>query len=235
MKDEGAEGSNADAVTEGGAADEVTAGDRPLRPTMTDVAAAAGVSQTTVSLVLNEVAGARLSDATRERVHAAVERLGYRFVARRSARPRPATTRTIGFIADEFSTDPWCAVGLDGAQAKAWDLGAEITVAITRGTPDMAESALAMMVRQKVDALIVATIQTREIDPLPVPPGIPVVLLNCYDAARMLPSVVPDEFGGGYAGDQAPDRGRCPSDCPYPRSGLDGCDQRPAARLPEGA
>ena len=38
------------------------------RPTMTDVATLAGVSQTTVSLVLNGIAEARVSDDTITRV-----------------------------------------------------------------------------------------------------------------------------------------------------------------------
>jgi LacI family transcriptional regulator len=46
------------------------------RPTIHDVAARSGVSKSTVSNVLREAGG--VSDATRERVLAAVEALGYR-------------------------------------------------------------------------------------------------------------------------------------------------------------
>ena len=51
---------------------------------MTDVAKAAGVSQSTVSMVLNQLPGARLSAATRSRVLDAAAALGYRLA-------RPAT------------------------------------------------------------------------------------------------------------------------------------------------
>lgn len=45
---------------------------------MTDIAARAGVSQATVSLVLNNrTDGVRISDATRQRVIAAARELGY--------------------------------------------------------------------------------------------------------------------------------------------------------------
>ena len=54
---------------------EATAGQRGS-PTMMDVALAAGVSQTTVSLVLNNSLGARLSTATRQRVRDAARDLG---------------------------------------------------------------------------------------------------------------------------------------------------------------
>lgn len=46
-------------------------------PTSADVARAAGVSRTTVSFVLNDVPGSGISDATREKVLAAVRKLGY--------------------------------------------------------------------------------------------------------------------------------------------------------------
>ncbi|WP_436772375.1 LacI family DNA-binding transcriptional regulator [Yinghuangia sp. YIM S09857] len=46
-------------------------------PTSADVARAAGVSRTTVSFVLNDVPGSGISDATRQKVLAAVRTLGY--------------------------------------------------------------------------------------------------------------------------------------------------------------
>ncbi len=47
------------------------------RVTTADVARESGVSRTTVSYVLNDTAGAAISAATRQRVRAAAERLGY--------------------------------------------------------------------------------------------------------------------------------------------------------------
>jgi DNA-binding LacI/PurR family transcriptional regulator len=52
----------------------------PTRPTIKDVARAAAVSQATASYVLNDnQAAQRMSQETRQRVHAAAERLGYKF------------------------------------------------------------------------------------------------------------------------------------------------------------
>src|SRR6201995_3932549 len=87
------------------------------RPPMADVANEARVSQTTVSLVLNHADGARLSAETRQRVMKAATRLGYQPV-RRGGAPLEATT-SIGFICDEFSTDPWTAIALDAVREKA--------------------------------------------------------------------------------------------------------------------
>ena len=48
------------------------------RPTNADVARLVGVSTATVSYVLNEVAGRKISPRTREAVYRAAEQLGYR-------------------------------------------------------------------------------------------------------------------------------------------------------------
>ncbi|MFJ9085529.1 LacI family DNA-binding transcriptional regulator [Streptomyces sp. NPDC102384] len=50
---------------------------RRRRVTATDVAREAGVSQTTVSYVLNDVPHQKISTETRQRIHAAVDKLGY--------------------------------------------------------------------------------------------------------------------------------------------------------------
>ncbi|HMC47266.1 MAG TPA: LacI family DNA-binding transcriptional regulator, partial [Caballeronia sp.] len=52
------------------------------RPTMTDIAKLTGVSQSTVSLVLNNATSAKFSDATRNKVLKAAQDLGYRMTAR---------------------------------------------------------------------------------------------------------------------------------------------------------
>ncbi|MCP2341616.1 LacI family DNA-binding transcriptional regulator [Actinomadura rupiterrae] len=52
-----------------------SASDRP--PTSVDVARLAGVSQATVSYVLNDAPGVRISEETRAKVRAAADRLGY--------------------------------------------------------------------------------------------------------------------------------------------------------------
>ncbi|MBV9321239.1 MAG: LacI family DNA-binding transcriptional regulator [Mycobacterium sp.] len=62
--------------------------DKGVRPTSLDVARLASVSTATVSYVLNEVEGRRISPQTREAVYRAAELLGYRpnFAARNLAR-----------------------------------------------------------------------------------------------------------------------------------------------------
>ena len=50
---------------------------RPRRPTMTDIAKLAGVSQSTVSLVINHMSGAKVSKVTRDAVLRIARELGY--------------------------------------------------------------------------------------------------------------------------------------------------------------
>jgi LacI family transcriptional regulator len=165
------------------------------RPTMMDVAAAAGVSQTTVSLILNNIEGARLSVPTRERVRAAALRLGYTLV--RKGPPEPALAPVIGFVADEISTDPWVAMALDGVREKAWEHGLIIAASVTRGDPELETAVQAQMARQPLAGLIYATIQTRRIKPPAA--RVPTVLLNCYVQTHSLAAVVPAELLGGYS------------------------------------
>ena len=82
------------------------------RPSMYDVARLAGVSQTTVSLVVNR-SDAGISLETQERVWAAVEELGYQlnFLARGLASNQ---TYTIGLISDQIITTPLAVQMIQG-------------------------------------------------------------------------------------------------------------------------
>ena len=99
------------------------AGSRPKSgPTMHDVAAAAGVSQATVSLVLNSASGSRFSEETRKRVRDAVNRLGYRTNAHAKVL-REGVAGMIGFIGDSVATSPFAGAIIEGAQQRAWEDG----------------------------------------------------------------------------------------------------------------
>lgn len=70
---------------------------RSRRPTSSEVARRAGVSRSTVSFVLNDVSDIAISDATRERVIAAAQELGY--VPSAAARTLASgVSRTIGLV-----------------------------------------------------------------------------------------------------------------------------------------
>src|SRR3954453_1711901 len=89
------------------------------RPSMYDVARLAGVSQTTVSFVVNNVPDINIPQETRDRIWSAVEELGWRpnAMARGLSLQR---SHTIGLISDEIATTPHAGKIIQGAQDAAW-------------------------------------------------------------------------------------------------------------------
>ncbi len=166
------------------------------RPTMMDVASRAGVSQATVSLVLNGSPGAKLSDATRRRVHEAANAIGYQ-LPKRAEKPAPSGQSVIGFIADEIATDPWMAIAFDGARKKALEFGMNVHLAVSNGNPDLEASIIEDLEKLPLVGLIYGTILTRQTAPVPGLFRHRSVLLNCYDKDRQLHSVIPGDLLGG--------------------------------------
>lgn len=178
---------------------------------MTDVAKAAGVSQSTVSMVLNEMPGARLATSTRARVMRAALDLGYRLPRRAPDLPRPyesgsagqtgGVRRTlIGYLVDEISTSPHPVVSLDGARDAAWEHGCVVSVSVTRSNPDQEAAAIAALKSHpQLLGVIYSTIFTRGCEVPNALMDVPCVLLNCHDDRFQLPTVVPGEVAGGHA------------------------------------
>ncbi|WP_417689050.1 LacI family DNA-binding transcriptional regulator [Roseibium sp.] len=163
---------------------------------MMDVAAVAGVSQATVSLVLNGSLGAKLSDSTRKRVHDAAQELGYTLV-RRTAQAAPEGRSNIVFVADEVTTDPWMALAFEGARDKALESGINVCLCISHGDAGIEQMIVEQMGQLPLVGFIYGTILTRRVDLAPAFADQRTVLVNCYDAKRSLPSVVPGDLLGG--------------------------------------
>lgn len=170
------------------------------RPTMTDVAKAAGVSQSTVSMVLNQVPGARLSPETRARVLSKALSLGYR-LPHREILPAagPQVRNLIGYLVDEISTSPHPVVSIDGARDAAWEQGCLLQVAVTRNNAEQEAAALAMLLAHPaLLGIVYSTIFTRTVQVPSALASTPTVLLNCHDADKRWPAVVPGEVAGGH-------------------------------------
>jgi LacI family transcriptional regulator len=169
------------------------------RPTMTDVARLAGVSQSSVSLVLNNMTGARISDQTRERVIKAAQDLGYALPSQRRSGRQPEPRNKIAFIIDEISTSPHPVVSLDGVRDEAWEAGFVVTSYVTRSNRELETATLDAIAKDPhVMGIIYATIFTREVALPAEMEAMPVVLLNCYTAGKKQISVVPAEVAGGF-------------------------------------
>jgi LacI family transcriptional regulator len=170
---------------------------------MTDVARLAGVSQSSVSLVLNNMIGARISDATRERVLGAAREIGYDLpIARRLAAPAP-DRNVIAYLVDEISTSPHPVVNLDGARDAGWEAGFLVEAYVTRSNSELEAATIAALRRNpNIVGVIYSTIFTRMISPPIGLDDMPTVLLNCYAKEHRLHSVVPGEVAGGFLATQ---------------------------------
>lgn len=165
------------------------------KPTMSDIARAAGVSQATVSLVLNEVAHARVAPATRDRVQETARALGY---VRRGGPARDNGVPVVLMLIDDVAMTPMAAPLIDGARDEAAAMGAVLSVVLTRADAAAEDAALDLMAGADLRGVLYTTLVTRRVT---VPPRIaagPVVLLNCHDGGAGLPSVRPADLSGAF-------------------------------------
>jgi LacI family transcriptional regulator len=172
---------------------------------MTDVAQAAGVSQSTVSMVLNNMSGARLSAATRAKVLGVAVELGYRLPRRDAAGAAVVAHASpqrnlIGYLVDEISTSPHPVVSVDGARDAAWENGCLLHIAVTRRNPAQEAAAIAsLLAHPGLLGIVYSTIFTRAVVLPPALHQCPTVMLNCHDDSQRLPTIVPGEVAGGHA------------------------------------
>lgn len=171
------------------------------RATMVDVAQRAGVSQATVSLVLNGVSNPRVSEVTRSRVVEAAEALGYRKGPRHNV---PEHRRpVIGLLLDEVSTTPFAMPFIEGARDEAALQDILIATFCTRSDPKIESAALDLLQELNVIGILYTTLTTRQIVVPERLNDIPTVLVNCYENHRRHPSVVPGDIAGGHAATEA--------------------------------
>ena len=164
---------------------------------MSDVAKRAGVSATTVSFVVNDRRDQVISAATRQRVLAAVEELGYR--PNRAAQGlKSRRTDTLGFINHERPGEPLAGPLLAGAHDGAWEWGAALVVANTDHRDAKLHAAVDELLDRRVDGIIIAAVGTR---PVVVPRLLrqtSALLVNMLPADDAVPVLLPDEYHGGY-------------------------------------
>ncbi len=188
------------------AAAKASVGNGARRVTMTDVAAEAGCSQTTVSFVLKNAPGVKISDETRQRVIETAIRLGYASTTfvHQTAVTVPGAMPVIGFIVDQLATSPEAVVAIDAARQASWHSGKILLSCQTMHDAEMEEKAVQTLLAHGMSELIYMTIFTRKIE-LPaclLNLSIPVVLLNCHSADHRLPAVIPAEAAGGHRATQ---------------------------------
>lgn len=169
------------------------------RPTIYDVAQAAGVSKSLVSLVLQ--GSAHVSPARRAAVEAAIAALGYR-PSRAAAALAGERTRTVGVLIDDYR-NLWFTSLLDGLQSVLAPLGLRTTVedvgqALAVPGPAGPATPLDGFLALRVDGIVVAA---EPAVPLPAGHGTPLVVAGVRDLEVAGAAVVTDDdwLGGRLA------------------------------------
>ena len=169
-------------------------GKRPVL--IKDVAAKAGVSMTTVSHVLNDVPGKRISDETREQVRAAASELGYQpnGLARNFRLQR---SHTLALVSDEIATTPHAGRIILGAHEAASKRGWLLMLVNTGGDPECEAREIDALMQRRVDGFLYATMYHQDVTLPAALVDVPTVLLDAKTADPSVSWVVPDEVAGG--------------------------------------
>jgi DNA-binding LacI/PurR family transcriptional regulator len=165
-------------------------------PTMRDVAAAAEVSLSTVSLVVNGKPG--VSQDRRERVLKVIKDLDYRTGGRRSV---AASTKIIGLLMESLSeasrSEGFYLRIVSGIEETAYELGYQVMLHVFRPAIDPLNSIRELMGRD-VDGLIIAN--DGDVTPTVIQniaeAGFPMVLVENYQNFP-IPAVTADNFTAG--------------------------------------
>lgn len=171
---------------------------RKTKITMNDIARAAGVSQATVSLVLNQSNNIKLSEETRQRVITQATKLGYdRLPAVHSPRNQEEIALLISALQ---SYDPFIDA-ISQAREAAWRNEVLLTVYDYGDDSELALNIIRQLEKRNCVGIILASPVTTEADMTPFQgcTSLPLVLLNqCDQKSPLLPSFVPDDYANAF-------------------------------------
>lgn len=164
------------------------------KATIIDVAHAAGVSKSTVSLVLQD--SPRIRPETTEKVRTAIHRLGYVY-NRGAANLRRARSNVVGIVINDLA-NPFFAELTVGIESVFRASGLVSLVAHTGESPNRQTDVLKTMREQAVSGLIVCPARGTEVAALSdfIRTGTPTVLAMRRIPGSRLASVVPDNARG---------------------------------------
>ncbi len=172
------------------------------RPTIIDVAQKAGVSKSTVSLVLQ--GSAQVKPETRKAVRKAMEEIGYVY-NRSAANLRTPGTALIGLVINDLK-NPFFTQFATSLQMALASRGYAVVVANTNEEPDVQNQVIGAMLEHGVSALILSPAYGEVADTFDAVEraGIPMlqVLRRNSDQTDLFPFVAPDYHEGGRAATQ---------------------------------
>ncbi|MGY5765240.1 LacI family DNA-binding transcriptional regulator [Brachybacterium sp. DNPG3] len=165
----------------------------PRRPTLADVARAAGVSAGTASKALN--GRGEVAAATREKVRAAADALG--FTPNLQARSlMSGRTGIVGVLTDDLE-GRFAMPVLIGAEQALAEVGTMAILADSHGDDALQRRHLASLLRHRVDGIIVVGSIPEPRTPLPVPAHVPVVYAYSPSTDPADISLLADHRGAG--------------------------------------
>lgn len=161
------------------------------RPRVSDVAAAAGVSPTTVSHALS---GARAVNAeTRDRILAVARELGY-VPDRVASGLRRRRTGVVALVGDDLAATPFAGRIIDGARRAGLERDVLLMVGESGGDPEVENDLVARFLAQRVDGLLIARMYHQRAERPAAPDEFPIVLVDAAPATGwVVDAVVPDE------------------------------------------
>lgn len=171
---------------------------RKNKVTMNDIARAAGVSQATVSLVVNQSRNIKLSEETRQRVMAVAAELGY---DRHPAIHSPRNQEEIALLVSSLqSYDPFIDA-ISQARDAAWRNEVLLTVYDYGDDSELALNIIRQLEKRNCLGVILASPVTTVVDMTAFQDctRLPLVLLNQRDPdSPLLPSFVPDDYANAF-------------------------------------
>ncbi|ALS27647.1 transcriptional regulator [Paenibacillus sp. 32O-W] len=166
-----------------------------MKPTIYDVARAAGVSTATVSKVINGTG--RISDKTRKRVTEIMEELRYQPSMVAAALTRRSTS-TVGLMLPDLA-NPYFAEIARAVEDRGHEFGFSLLICSTDNDPSKEEKYLSLMVQKCVDGIMIATSTgqdglLREL----AEQRMPIVAISRELPSLPVDTVMVDDFMGGY-------------------------------------
>lgn len=168
------------------------------KPTMAEVAELAGVSQATVSMVMNDVGGSRVKAETAKAVRRAARTLGYSL--NRRAPTGAGATQVIGYVIEDTFTNPLVNMAIEAARQTAWESGCVLLVLPTKGESRLRTAALEVLLEQRLAGVILSSLFTAEITLPRLLRSENTILLNCYTSSPRIPAVLPAHREGAIEG-----------------------------------
>lgn len=164
---------------------------------MKDIASAAGVSQPTVSVILNGSTSIKLADETRQRVLKVAAKLGYQH---RSSLHMNSRHRKIALLINAMDMHDPFINAITAAQETAWSADHLLVVFHYGESRELEQAFIQDIETGGFAGVIYARNMTQELDALPSINSIPLVLLNCCltESKSAVPAVMPANFLGAY-------------------------------------